>query len=199
MSLHGMFGREVRKKYKHVPKILTPESDKRFNIILIAWILIAYAIGNWVNAYNISFSDCGVCESVSQYLPAIEKSSVGSKYSEAMRFVWLYALVTSPLLLATFFVFVREFNRPILPIWGVTLFAVIGFFCLYACVVGIGFGFEEGERGGRYSRLYHNYLFFSTLIACANSGFVAITVFHLTHHFKACCSKKSMGSESIDF
>lgn len=189
MSLHGMFDREVRKKYKYAPKVLTPESDRRFNIILITWILIAYAIGNGINSYNISFSDCVACESISQYLPAIEKSSVGSKYSEAMHFVWLYALVTSPILLAVFFIFVRKFNRPIMPIWGVAFITVIGLFCLYASVVGIGFGFEEGERGGRYSRLYHHYLFVSTLIASASSGFVAITIFHLTHHFKACFSK----------
>ena len=164
--------------YKTRERILTPQSAKRFDVILLGWLLTGYILGILVNAYDISFSDCTICTSISAYAPSIHKMAVGSRYPEAMHFIWLYYILTLPIVLTLFFIFVREFNRRVISGLGVIFLIGGGLFGAYVCIKGIGFGSE----GGGFDRLYHRYLIYAAFIACASSGAVVIAIFHLVHH-----------------
>ena len=117
---------DLTKKYKTREKLLTPQSAKRFDGILLGWLLTGYILGILINDSGISFSDCTICVSMSSYLPSVHKMAVGSRYSEAMHFIWLYYILSLPLVLILFFIFVREFNRRILSNWGAVLILVLG-------------------------------------------------------------------------
>jgi hypothetical protein len=171
----------IVRKNRAVEKILAPEAARRFDGIVLGWFLLSYGLGSLVVANDISFSECDRCNSIVLYLPSIHRLAVGSRYSEAMHFVWLYALLTAPFLLALLFSLANEFHHRTLPIWGVVFFASMGLFGSYTCFVGMDFGGEDAL--GKFGQLYHNYLLYSSFVACASAGTVAVSVFYLTHHF----------------
>lgn len=187
MSTERKFTKELKNKYKVREKLLAPKSDRTFNAIFLTWFFIGYTLGILINIYNISFSDCGICVSIATYIPSIDKMAVGSRYPEAMHYVWLYSIFSSPLLLILLFVYVREFNRRVMPDYGVMLFLVCGLFGVYICIIGMSFG-GKGARGG-FNTLYYEYLIYATFIACAASGAVVASIFHLTHHFMGVFNK----------
>jgi len=57
------------------------------------------------------------------------------------------------------------------------LFIAGGYISLY----GISFG--GYASGGRYAKLYYNYLYFSAFIAMTCPFLVVLSIFHLFHHF----------------
>ena len=178
--------------YKTRERILTPQSAKRFDVILLGWLLTGYILGILINDSGISFSDCTICVSMSSYLPSVHKMAVGSRYSEAMHFIWLYYILSLPLVLILFFIFVREFNRRILSNWGAVLILVLGLSGGYVCVIGVSFGGEGGSGG--YSRLYYENLLYSSLVAFSFSAMIAGSIFYLTHHVIGLFKKESINN-----
>ncbi len=178
------------KKYQTTEKILTPESERRFNAIFVTWVVLGYGLGIVVDESDVRFADCGLCEAIGTQIPSIHRMAIGSRYAEAMHYVWLYSLITAPVLLVALFVFVRDFNRIKQPLVGMLVLAVLGLLGAYVYIVGMDFG-GMGE-GGRFSQLYYRYLLCSSLFACACSGTAATAVFHLVHHIVDAIGKASL-------
>jgi len=170
----------IEKKYGRQSRLLTPRSEKRFNIILAVWFGLAYVLAQFITVSGLSFSDCCACEWIVRGAPAVKKGSVGSLYPEAMQYVWTYILLTLPILFVVFFVFVTDFNHRVLATWAVWFLLGMALMIAYPLFIGMTFGGPDATA--RLSVLYHKYLLFSTFVAFAAGAVFVSILFHLTHH-----------------
>ena len=173
-------------------KLLKPKSDKRFNVIAGGWLLSGYLLALYIVDNGVLFSDCVVCTEIAAYMPQIHRMAIGSRYSEAMHYVWLYFLVTAPLILVVLFVLVTEFHdRIIRKKSGVFVFITLSLFGGYVCIFGMDFGID----GGGFSKYYSKNLVYSVFIAGSAPASVIFSIFHLTHHFIGVLRKESKASQ----
>lgn len=179
MSIRRIIKKKI-KKYSNSEKLLAPKSERKFNGIFLAWFILGYILGNLINTYGIMLSDCLICEVISAGVPSIHKMAAGSYYKETMHYVWLYFIVTSPLVLILFFIFVKNFNRRLLPNWGIIIFIIIELVGIYVCFLGVEFGGVDAL--GRFGKLYYHSLLYSTLVAFAFSGMMIAPILFLMHH-----------------
>ena len=175
-------------------KLLKPKSNKRFNVIAGGWLLSGYLLALYVVDNGVLFSDCVICTEIAAYMPQIHRMAIGSRYSEAMHYVWLYFLITAPIVLMVLFNFVTEFHERVINKKR-TIFAlfVIGFIGIYVCVIGLDHR-VAGPRGG-FERYYYSSLLYAVFIAGSAPYSIIFSIFHLTHHFIGVFKRKSNVSQ----
>ncbi len=175
-------------------KLLKPKSNKRFNAIAGGWLLSGYLLALYVVDNGVLFSDCVVCTEIAAYMPQIHRMAIGSRYSEAMHYVWLYFLVTAPLVLMMLFVLVTEFYDRVFKQRRVVIILLCGgVLGGYVCLSGMEFG-GVGARGG-FSRYYHSNLMYAVFISGAFNGSFIFSTFFLMNHFIGVFKRKSNVSQ----
>lgn len=179
MSFENLVKHKFKKKKD---KILTPKSEKLMDLIIALWITIAYLIASIIFHNNIDITNRLFFDEINNFFPGIYKNATGSKYPEAMYFVWVYVYFTTPVLFLSFVLFTNKFNKPILP----TSTFIMLFLSLLLSVYGLLGYIELGgeDANGRLGNLYYKYLLFSTVASCGFGVLISISIFFLFNHFK---------------
>ncbi len=154
--------------------LLTEEADRNLTRIGLGWFLSAYLVALIAYTNELSFSTCGYCMRVAEWVPSILVMAQGSHAPEAMRFVMLYHTLTAPAWLVLMWIYASDFRRLSLQWLGYPF--LIGIFTLasYTSIYGLPFGGDDAK--GFFGRSYYESLFISTMVSSAFwGGFLTMT------------------------
>lgn len=149
--------------------------------MLAVWYAGGYFLARYIIDEGMLFSDCAICSAVAAHIPQVHLGGKGSRYPEAMHYVWLYFLTTAPLVLILMFALVTEFHERVIR-HKPTLFVLAGGLMLgfYTCVFGIEFGGADAIGG--FAKQYYRNLIYTVAVAGAFPIMLVASIFHLTHH-----------------
>ena len=158
--------------------------------MLAVWYAGGYFLALYIIDEGILFSDCAICSTVAAHIPQVHLGGKGSRYSEAMHYVWLYFLTTAPLVLILMFSLVTEFHERVIR-HKPAVFVLAGglMFGFYTCVFGMEFGGVDAIGG--FAKQYYRNLVYSVAIAGAFPATLVGAIFYLTHHLMGFFRKDS--------
>ncbi len=175
-----MFGRilneELIKKMNvnKAKKILSPKSDRFFNITLTLWVISAAILTYQAQEFGWNSNQCEICNIVATLLPSIDVATKVTHYPEAMRILWLYLFITSPVMLFILLLGIRDVKR------GDMKFIAF-LFCLVTFLLALYFiwnGSIWGEGTGYYSRVYRERLYGGIIISSALWSCIVFPLFY---------------------
>ena len=177
---------ELRKKFgtDNNKKILSKNSGRLFNKVLIIWILSAVLLTFQANESGWDSSNCDFCNQVAEVVPSIDKVTKVSEFPAAMRIQWLYLTVTSPFVLIILLIFIRDVRKGDMRPIAFWVSVVLLVFALYIAWTGALLGLGNNYYAVLYREtLYGAIIFSSATWLCVVSFTFYILVF-ITSSFK---------------